>query len=110
MQYTGSARYQCSCMLTCLQTGSPGFNADELCTWCVSEWVKDADSIASAANTGDYYIGQSPLLRKNLCPCFIADNRLEVAHDARIGMRPDCRTDQVEGGFDIRYPVADGLV
>ena len=41
---------------------------------------------------------------------FAADDRLEVAHHHRIGVRARRRADDVEGGRDVRHPVAQRLV
>src|SRR5690242_19655194 len=104
VQNTGTACYQRGRVLAWLKTGTSGFDADELYSGCVREGVKDADGVAASTNAGDDYIRQSTLLRENLRACLVADDRLEVAHDARIGMRPYCRTDQVEGSFHVGYP------
>src|SRR5579862_6369018 len=91
-------------------TGTTGFDTDQSYVGCVCEGIKYTDGIASTADTGDDHIGQPTLLRKYLLACFIANHRLKVAHDARIGMRSDCGTDQVESCLHIRYPVPNSLI
>ena len=47
---------------------------------------------------------------EKLLPGLDADDRLEVAHHLRIGMRPGGGADQVIGVVDIGDPVAQRLV
>src|SRR3546814_12181931 len=47
---------------------------------------------------------------RHLLEAFVADDGLEVAHHARIGIGAGHRADDVEGVFDIGDPVAHGLV
>ena len=55
-------------------------------------------------------VGQPPLALEHLRPRLLADDRLEVAHHRRIGMRPGHRADAVEGVADVGHPVAQRLV
>src|SRR5579863_4249597 len=110
MQDTWPAGHERCGVLSLLQASASGLHADELHAGRVCEGVEDADSIAAAAHAGYHHIGQSSRLRCDLLSRLESDYRLEIAHHAWIGMRPDNGADEVESRFDVRYPVANGLV
>ena len=55
-------------------------------------------------------IRQPALALEHLRARLLADDRLEVAHHRRIGMRTSNGADAVEGVCDVRHPVAQRLV
>src|SRR5579871_4304276 len=93
-----------------MRARAASLDADQFHGGVIREGVEDADGVAAAADAGHYQVGQASLLRQNLLARLAADDGLEVAHDAWVGMRSDDRADQVEGGLDVRHPVANGLV
>ncbi len=54
--------------------------------------------------------GSRPAACQDLRARLVADDRLEVAHHDRVGVRPGHRADDVVGVLDVRHPVAHGLV
>ena len=54
--------------------------------------------------------GSRPAICEDLGAGLVADDRLEVAHHGRVGVRPGHRADDVVGVADVGDPVADGLV
>src|SRR5438105_10992625 len=97
-------------MLTGFKAGTTGLDTNQLHTGCTGEGVEHADGVAATADAGDNDVGQPPFLPENLFMRFCADDRLKIAHDTRVGMRPDGRSDQVEGCLHVGDPVADGLI
>ena len=78
---------------------------------CVTgEGVEDAHGVTAAPNTRDHIVGHATGKLLHLLARLTADDRLEVAHDERIGMRPDNGANQVEGSVDVAHPVAECLV
>ena len=55
-------------------------------------------------------IRQPPGLGQDLLARLAPDDRLEIAHHGRVGMRAERRAQQVVGVAHIGHPVADGLV
>ncbi len=76
----------------------------------VQKGVEDADSIATATDTGHDIVGQPSQSIQQLLPGFLTDYRLEVTHYRRIGMRTDYRAQQVLGIPVIGHPVSHRLV
>jgi len=72
--------------------------------------MEQADSIGAATDAGDEEVGQPALGIEDLLARFEADDALEVANDAGIGVGPERRAEQVMGGLDVRDPVADCFV
>src|SRR5206468_4177239 len=58
----------------------------------------------------DDEVRQAADLLLRLLAGLAADDGLEIADNAREGMRADDGTDDVVGGFDARHPVAKGFV
>ncbi len=59
----------------------------------------------TAANAGDQRIRQAAFGSLHLLLRLLADDRLEVAHHRRIGMRTCRRADAIESVGDIGDPV-----
>ena len=76
----------------------------------VEEGVEQADGVRAAADRRDQRVGQPALGLHDLLAHLVADHRLEVAHQRRIGMRAGGGADQVIGGLDVGDPVAERLV
>ncbi len=78
------------------------------------EGVENADGVAAAADAGDNRIGQlarpAGLRIQHLPARFGADDALEVAHDGRVGVRPQRRAEQIVRRAHVGHPIADGLV
>ena len=72
--------------------------------------MEQADGVGAAADAGDQRVGQAAFGLQHLLARFAADDRLEIAHHGRIGMRARRRADDVEGVLDIGDPVAQRLV
>ncbi len=72
--------------------------------------MEEAHGVRAAADAGDQHVGQPALGLLHLLARFLADDRLEVAHHRRIGVRARHRADAVERVADVRDPVAQRLV
>ena len=67
-------------------------------------------ALRAAAHAGDGVVGQAALFLEQLRLRLAADDRLEVAHDRRVGVGADGAADEVVGVADVGDPVAHGLV
>ena len=85
-------------------------DADHRDLGIVEEGVEHADRIGSAADRRDQHVGQAAFGLQHLRAGFLADHRLEIAHQFGIGMRPRRRADDVESVVHIRHPVAQRIV
>ena len=72
--------------------------------------MKQAHRVRAAADAGDQRVGQTAFRLLHLRTRLDADDRLEVAHHHRIGMRAGDRADAVERVGDVGHPVAQRLV
>ncbi len=72
--------------------------------------MEGADGVRSTAHAGDHAIRQRAGALEDLRARLAADHRLQFAHQVRIGMRADGRSQAIEGIERIRDPVAEGLV
>ena len=70
-------------------------DADKAHVAVLEKGVKEADGVRSAADAGDQHVGQASLGGQNLLARLVADDALEVAHDARVGVRPQRRAEQI---------------
>ena len=86
-------------------------DADEPRPRLVEEGAEQADRVAAAADAGDRQVrpGAAGLLLE-LPLRLVADHLLEVAHHARIGVRPEHRAQHVVGVAHVGHPVAQRLV
>ncbi len=84
-------------------------DADQPHLVVVDEAGEEPDRVRAAADTGDGDLRQPLLGLLDLIPGLVADHRLELADDLRVGVRPDARADQVVRRLDIRDPVPDRL-
>ncbi len=66
--------------------------------------------VRSTANSRNKRVRQPAFRRLHLLAHFLSDYGLKVAHHGRVGVRTRHRSDDVEGVFDIRHPVAQRLV
>ena len=89
----------------------PGrLHADQPDARLADEPRQQADRVRAAADAGDGHVRQAALHGDELRGGLVADDPLEVAHQRRVGMRPDRGTEHVVGGGDVRDPVAHRLV
>src|SRR5262245_45639141 len=86
-----------------------GLDADQLYGRIIEKRGKCADGIRSAADTRDHAIWQTADTVKALAARLLADDPLEGAHDVRIRVRTNGRTEQVVTRLDGSYPIAEGL-
>src|SRR5215472_2183699 len=110
MQHPWATCYQRCCMLAGFKAGTAGLDPDQLHPGCTSEGVEYADGVAAPSDAGDNDVRQPSFLLEYLFACFCTDDRLKIAHHTRVRMRPNGRSDQVEGCLHVRDPVADGLI
>src|SRR5262245_36372314 len=89
---------------------SAGFHANESHSLLLDESIENAHGVAPAANTCDDCRGQCAGLLEDLCAGFAADYRLEFANHEGIRMRPEHRSEQVIGVFDVGDPITHCLV
>ena len=81
------------------------FDADDLHRRVADERMEHADRIRAAAHAGDHRVGQRARLRSSICArASLADHGLQLAHEVRIRMRADRRTDDVESVVGIARP------
>ena len=76
----------------------------------VGERSKHADGVTAAADARDDVARQFSLFFQKLLPRLIADDALEIAHNERIRMGADDRSDHVKRVVDVAHPVTDRLV
>ena len=76
----------------------------------VDEGPKDAHRVGAAADAGDDVAGQASVAFEHLRARLDPDHLLELAHQIRIRMRADDRTDHVERVLDPRRPLAKRFV
>jgi hypothetical protein len=78
----------------------------------VEERVEQPHRVRPAADRRDDRVGQAALASciGQLPAHFLADDRLEIAHHRRIGVRPRHRADAVEGVAHVGHPVAQRVV
>ena len=72
--------------------------------------MEQPHGVRAAADAGDERIGKTALGLQHLLARLAADDRLEIAHHHRIGMRARDGADAVERRADIGHPVAQRLV
>ena len=82
-------------------------DADQLDRLVADEGGERADRVAAAADAGDHAVRQARRLLQHLRARLVADHALQVAHQRRVGRRPDGRPDHVVRRRDVRDPVAD---
>ena len=97
-------------MTTGRQSFTRGFDTDQLDGVIADERVKDAHRIGPASYTCDYCCRQLLLRFQNLLSRLGADDRLEIAHHARVRVWPDYGTDDVVRISHARDPIAHRLV
>src|SRR5690606_29322629 len=93
-----------------VQAFAGGLDADQLDGFVLDVGMEDADGIRPATHRGDHIVGLAACVARHLFAAFAADDGLEVAHHAGIGIRAGHGADDVEGVLDIGDPVAHGLV
>src|SRR4051794_15633436 len=97
-------------MIARLWAATPGLHTQQPDLRIANERKEDARGVAAAADAGDDQIGQAADLGQRLLAGFVADDRLEIAHDSRKWMRPDHGANDVVRRLDTGHPVAEGLV
>ena len=97
-------------MVALTQAPASSLNAHHLHLGVRDEIIEQPDRVASAAHAGEKVIRQASGGFQNLPARFLADHAMEFAHHHRIRMRPQHGAEQVMGMFDVRDPVAHGLV
>ncbi len=53
--------------------------------------------------------GQAPLALQNLAASLVADDAVKIPHHHGVGMRAQCRAEQVMRGMNVGHPIAHGL-
>jgi hypothetical protein len=86
-----------------------GLHADQLHALVGDERHERADRVRAAAHARDHALGQGAGALEQLGARLVADRALKVAHERRVGRRPDRRADHVVRVADARDPVADRL-
>jgi hypothetical protein len=76
----------------------------------VDESGEDAHRVRTAADAGNDHVGECPGHVEHLRPSFVTDERLELAHEIRVRVRADDRTETEVGVGDVGDPVAHRLV
>ena len=71
--------------------------------------MKQTHRIGTSTNTCQQHIREPPKGLHALLTRFIADDRMEVTHQHRIGMGASNRSQDVVGAFHIGHPIADGF-
>ena len=69
--------------------------------------ISSTSASSMNADAGDHARGEPPGRFEHLHARLVSERALELAHDRRIGRRPDCAADDVVGGGDVLDPVAD---
>src|SRR4029453_7867902 len=87
-----------------------GFHTNEPHVLVLDEGIENAHGIAPTANTCDDCRGKCAGLLEDLSAGFAADYGLEFANHQRIRMRPEYRSEQVIGVFDVGDPITHRFV
>ena len=87
-----------------------GLDTDHCHPRLVEKGMEQAHRVRAAADAGDQRVGEAAFGLFELHPRLVPDDRLEVAHHHRVGVRPGDRTDDVECVVDMSDPVAQCLV
>ena len=93
-----------------LDAVAAGLNTDHCDPSLVEKGMEQAHRVRAAADAGDQRVGEAAFGLFELHPRLVPDDRLEVAHHHRVGVRPGDRADDVERVFDMGDPVAQRLV
>lgn len=75
-------------MLAAIQAVAGRLDADQLHRLLQEVIIEDAHGVGAAADASDDDIRLAPRQLRHLHAALLADDRLEVAHHHRIGMRP----------------------
>ena len=87
-----------------------GLDAENLNPGIVEERMKQPHRVGAAADAGDQRIRQPAFSFLHLPAGLDPDDRLEITHHHRIGMRAGDRTDAVESVVNVGDPVAQRFV
>src|SRR4029079_3723013 len=98
------------CVFATVQSVSGGLDAKNFDAVFVEEGMEQAHGIRAAADAGDQRVRRTTLGLLHLFAGLAADDRLEVAHHGRIGMRTRYRADAIERVVHISDPIAQRLV
>jgi hypothetical protein len=74
-----------------------GLDPDDRHLRVIEERMEQPHGVRAAADAGDQRVGQAALRLQHLLARLLADDRLEIAHHGRIGMRARHGADAVEG-------------
>ena len=110
VQDSGRAVFEGGGVLARRQAAAAGFDADQGHVRVLDKGIEDADRVAAAVDAGDHGVGQAAVLLLNLSAGFAPDHALELANDLGIGVWSGGGAEQVEGGFHVGDPVAQGFV
>ncbi|KAG1440253.1 hypothetical protein G6F57_019089 [Rhizopus arrhizus] len=86
------------------------FDADQAHVFIGDVGMEDAHGVRAAAHSRHDVVGLAADGFRHLRQAFVADDGLEVAHHAGIGVGTRYRADDVERVFDVGDPVAHGFV
>ncbi len=93
-----------------LNAFSPGLDPQHGHPGVLQEGIKQSDGIGSPPYTGDEQIRKGFFLLKNLAPCFVPDDALEIPDHERVGVGAVGRAEDVMRGSDMSDPIAHGLI
>jgi len=110
LQHARPAASDGSGVLAAVEAEAGRFDAVDLDRTLIEEGVEQAHGVGAAADAGDQRIRQAAFRRLHLLARLTADDRLEIAHHGRIGMRAGDGADAVERIADVGDPVAQRLV
>jgi hypothetical protein len=72
--------------------------------------MEEAHRVGAAADACNERVGKAALRLQHLLAGLAADDRLEIAHHRRVGVRPRDGADHVKRVVHMRDPVAQRLV
>ena len=98
------------CMHAAGYSAATRFHADQIHRCIRLESVEEPDGVAAAAHASDAQVRQAARSLQNLAAGFNANDALEIAHHARVRMRPQGRSEHVMRGPHVGDPVTDGCV
>src|SRR5580692_271089 len=88
------------------RTSASRLDAQQLDFGIVDKRMEQADGIRAAAHASDRDVRQSAGERQHLRARLAADHRLQLAHEIRIGVRPDGGAETIKRAVRIGHPIA----
>eukprot|EP01137_Pigoraptor_chileana_P017491 Opistho-2@75637 len=110
MKNAGSAGTQRRRVTRGVHSVSASLRSPQLHTRILNKRMEHADGVAASTYARDNGIGQLPGNLKHLLTGLPSNDRLELAHDRRERVWPDCRANEVVRRLNVCHPVAHRLV